>query len=102
MARKVKIMSITDKRQLYEIMACLSGKEHTVIELMYRLGGGDRRTFKEVGDILGITRQRVIQIDYKALRKLRNPSRPDANDLEWQLENKSKCKHYIFPWNKAE
>jgi len=60
-------------KQLNEIMSCLTDKERQI--LSYRLGLEDDQplTLEEVGRIFNITRERVRQIEAKALRKLRNP-----------------------------
>jgi RNA polymerase primary sigma factor len=63
------------KEQLNEILASLPPRERRVVELRFGLGDGRRRTLEEVGQQFNVTRERVRQIEAKALRKLRHPSR---------------------------
>jgi len=63
------------KEQLNYILASLPPKERRVIELRFGLGDGRSRTLEEVGEEFNVTRKRVRQIEAKALRKLRHPSR---------------------------
>jgi len=63
------------KEQLQDVLASLSAKEQRVIELRFGLGDGVRRTLEEVGREFGVTRERIRQIENKALRKLRHPKR---------------------------
>jgi RNA polymerase primary sigma factor len=61
------------KEQLDDILASLSDRERRIIEMRFGLGDGRRYTLDEVGQELGITRERVRQIEKKALGKLRHP-----------------------------
>ena len=61
--------------QVQQVLDSLSGRERRVIELRYGLDGAQDRTLSEIGDVLGVTRERIRQIEAKALRKLRHPSR---------------------------
>jgi RNA polymerase primary sigma factor len=61
------------KKQIHEILASLPQKESRVIELRFGLGDGRRRTLDEVGKEFGVTRERIRQIERKALGKLRHP-----------------------------
>lgn len=63
------------KERLQGILASLSAKERRVIELRFGLSGDHSHTLEEVGSELGVTRERVRQIENKALRKLRHPKR---------------------------
>lgn len=62
------------KERLNKAMRGLTDRERTVIEYRYGFGGGDEMTYKEIGNILGVTCERVRQIEAKALRKLRHPA----------------------------
>ena len=53
----------------------LTGRERRVLQLRFGLDDGRQRTLEEVGREFGVTRERIRQIEAKALRKLRHPSR---------------------------
>jgi RNA polymerase primary sigma factor len=61
--------------QLEKILGTLSQREERVIRLRFGIGDGCPRTLEEVGAIFNVTRERIRQIEAKALRKLRHPSR---------------------------
>ena len=61
--------------QLIEVIKSLTEREQKVILLRFGLEDGKPRTLEEVGKAFGITRERIRQIEAKALRKLRNPSK---------------------------
>ena len=63
------------REQLEEVLATLTGREKKVLELRFGLEDGRSRTLEEVGQHFGVTRERIRQIEAKALRKLRHPSR---------------------------
>ena len=63
------------REQLAEVLHTLSEREEHVLELRYGLIDGHPRTLEEVGKEFDITRERIRQIEAKALRKLRHPSR---------------------------
>ena len=63
------------KAKLYEVMKDLTDREERVLRLRYGLDDGRPRTLEEVGREFGVTRERIRQIESKALRKLRHPSR---------------------------
>ena len=61
--------------QLLEVLAELTPREENVLKLRFGLIDGRPRTLEEVGKVFDITRERIRQIEAKALRKLRHPSR---------------------------
>jgi RNA polymerase primary sigma factor len=61
------------KEQLYVILDSLSERERAVLEMRFGLKDGESHTLEEVGQAFGVTRERVRQIESKALRKLRHP-----------------------------
>jgi len=61
--------------QLEEVFDSLTPREAEVLRLRFGLGNGDGQTLEEVGKKIGVTRERVRQIEAKALRKRRHPSR---------------------------
>ena len=63
------------KEQLEEVMATLTPREAKVLRLRFGLDDGKARTLEEVGRQFDVTRERIRQIEAKALRKLRHPSR---------------------------
>ena len=63
------------REQLCEVLATLTPREEEVLKLRFGLKDGRTRTLEEVGKVFNITRERIRQIEAKALRKLRHPSR---------------------------
>ena len=63
------------KEQLEEVMSTLTPREEKVLKLRFGLEDGKARTLEEVGREFQVTRERIRQIEAKALRKLRHPSR---------------------------
>lgn len=63
------------KEQLLEVLGTLSPREQKVIELRFGLRDGKPRTLETVGREFGVTRERIRQIEAKAIRKLRHPTR---------------------------
>ncbi|MBR6692938.1 MAG: RNA polymerase sigma factor RpoD [Clostridia bacterium] len=63
------------KRQFAEVLATLTPREEKVIRLRYGLDDEKPKTLEEVGRIFNVTRERIRQIEAKALRKLRSPTR---------------------------
>jgi len=66
------------REQLYSVLHTLTPREEEVLKLRYGLEDGRPRTLEEVGLRFDITRERIRQIEAKALRKLRHPSRSKA------------------------
>ena len=63
------------QEQLEQVMATLTEREQRVLEMRFGLLDGQSRTLEEVGKEFQVTRERIRQIESKALRKLRHPSR---------------------------
>ena len=63
------------KEQLVDVLSTLTDREQKVLKLRYGLGDGRARTLEEVGKEFDVTRERIRQIEAKALRKLRHPTR---------------------------
>lgn len=72
------------KEQLNSVLGTLSDRERRVIEERFGLRDGKPKTLEEVGRMFAVTRERIRQIEAKALRKLRHPSR--GNKLKDYLE----------------
>ena len=63
------------REQLNHVLATLPDRERQIVELRFGLIDGHQRTLEEVGQIFNVTRERIRQIEAKALKKLRHPSR---------------------------
>ena len=63
------------REQLLEVLDTLTDREKEVLSLRFGLEDGRARTLEEVGQKFNVTRERIRQIEAKALRKLRNPNR---------------------------
>lgn len=61
--------------QVRKLLTTLTPREEEVVKMRFGIGDGKPKTLEEVGQILGVTRERIRQIEAKALRKLRHPSR---------------------------
>jgi len=63
------------REHIWEVLGTLTDRERKIIEMRFGLVDGKSRTLEEVGKEFGVTRERIRQIEAKALRKLRHPSR---------------------------
>ncbi len=63
------------REQLNEVLDTLTDREENVLRLRFGLDDGKMRTLEDVGKVFNVTRERIRQIEAKALRKLRHPSR---------------------------
>jgi RNA polymerase sigma factor (sigma-70 family) len=72
------------REDIIKVMAGLSPRERDVLRLRFGLDDGRQRTLEEIGQLFGVTRERIRQIEAKGLRKLRHPNRSrrlrDLND----------------------
>ncbi|MBP7796014.1 MAG: sigma-70 family RNA polymerase sigma factor [Elusimicrobiales bacterium] len=69
------VVDILRKREVNKILATLTEREAKILKLRFGIDTGYPRTLEEVGKIFRVTRERVRQIEAKAIRKLRHPSR---------------------------
>ena len=65
------------REQIVEVFSCLTDREQQVLELRFGLKDGKPRTLEEVGQFFNVTRERIRQIEGKALTKLRNRGKRD-------------------------
>ena len=63
------------REELERVLNTLTDREQTILRLRYGMDDGRERTLEEVGKYFNVTRERIRQIEAKALRKLRHPSR---------------------------
>jgi len=63
------------KEQIEEVLGTLTPREERILQLRFGLEDGRSRTLEEVGKVFGVTRERIRQIEAKAIRKLRHPCR---------------------------
>ena len=73
------------REDLAEVLSGLSPRERYVLRLRFGMDDGRQRTLEEVGQLFGVTRERIRQIEAKALRKLRHPNR--SKRLREYVEN---------------
>lgn len=81
------------KAELEKVLGTITPREAKVIELRFGLNGCEEHTLEEVGNMLNVNKERVRQIEAKALRKMRDPSRSKAfKDYAEDLMNADKYK----------
>jgi len=75
------------QEKLDEVLGSLTEREEKVLRLRFGLGDGYPRTLEEVGSVFNVTRERVRQIEAKALRKMRHPTRARElkSFIDWNL-----------------
>lgn len=66
------------KRKVERLMAGLTAQERAVLTLRFGLNGHEEHTLADIGKRLGVQQERIRQVEAKALRKLRHPSRSDS------------------------
>ncbi len=72
---KKEAFKMLQKEEIEKLLETLSDREKHVLKMRYGLTDGKPKTLEEVGQYFGVTRERIRQIEVKALRKLRHPSR---------------------------
>ena len=82
------VININLKEQTASVLQTLTSREEQVIRMRFGIGDGSEHTLEEVGQRFSVTRERIRQIEAKALRKLRHPSR--SRKLKAFLENTGK------------
>src|SRR5262249_50788728 len=69
------IINLNLKEQTQAVLKTLTPREEKVLKMRFGVGDGSEHTLEEVGQSFAVTRERIRQIESKALRKLRHPSR---------------------------
>ena len=69
------VINLNLREQTEDVLNTLTPREAEVIKMRFGVGGGGEHTLEEVGRPFAVTRERIRQIEVKALRKLRHPSR---------------------------
>jgi RNA polymerase primary sigma factor len=77
------------KEKLEDVLALLSARERNILEMRFGLIDGEGHTLEEIGNLYSVTRERIRQIEAKALRKLRHPTR--AHHLHGFLESQQEA-----------
>ncbi|NIV46645.1 MAG: sigma-70 family RNA polymerase sigma factor, partial [Gammaproteobacteria bacterium] len=72
------VMQTNLREQTQSVLKSLTPREEKVLKMRFGVGGGTEHTLEEVGQSFTVTRERIRQIESKALRKLRHPSRSKA------------------------
>jgi len=68
-------MKLSLNAKMASMLKTLSPREERIIRMRFGFEDGNQRTLEEVGQVFAVTRERIRQIEAKALRKLRHPSR---------------------------
>jgi RNA polymerase primary sigma factor len=79
------VINLNLREQTAEVLKTLSPREEKIVKMRFGLQDGSEHTLEEVGQHFAVTRERIRQIEAKALRKLRHPSR--SHRLRAFLEN---------------
>jgi len=79
------VINLNLREQTAEVLKTLSPREEKIVKMRFGLQDGSENTLEEVGQNFAVTRERIRQIEAKALRKLRHPSR--SHRLRNFLEN---------------
>jgi RNA polymerase primary sigma factor len=82
------VINLNLREQTAEVLKTLSPREEKIVKMRFGLHDGSEHTLEEVGQHFAVTRERIRQIEAKALRKLRHPSR--SHRLRAFLENGEK------------
>jgi RNA polymerase primary sigma factor len=69
------VINLNLQEQTSKVLKTLSPREEKVLKMRFGVGEGSEHTLEEVGQSFAVTRERIRQIESKALRKLRHPSR---------------------------
>ena len=77
------------KEKLDHVLTSLSERERKILEMRFGLVDGFGHTLEEIGNLYNVTRERIRQIEAKALRKLRHPTR--AHHLHGFLESQQEA-----------
>jgi len=73
-----------------KLLAILTDREQQIINLRYGLTDGPPKTLQQIGDLFGVSRERIRQIERKALRRLKHPSRRKILEHCGQNDNKNR------------
>ena len=80
-------LDVLRQKEIEKVLSTLTEREAKIIKLRFGIGVGYPRTLEEVGHIFNVTRERVRQIEAKAIRKLRHPSRSKYRKSRFRLTN---------------
>ncbi len=89
------------KKAMKEVLCTLSPRERDVLRMRFGMDDGRMRTLEEVGQLYGVTRERIRQIEAKALRKLRHPNR-QKRLLDYHIESYSNMDYGALEYLKGE